>query len=181
MGCRRGGVPDPAVTPVPGSRGPTAVPATTSLPPRRCHHVPAGPGPRVSLRCVFSLAVPGQECFPLPSESGGRNCWNSDRLSNSANFILQTKGTVPAPSAAPAGARAAGRRGVPAPNSCPGDPPLTPQPPLPLPPAKRAFPEARRGCKIALKGWDFPPRHSTTQGSSLCRCVPGFLQGFWGL
>lgn len=59
----------------------------------------------------------GQECFPLPSRSGGRNCWNSDRLSNSANFILRNKGQCPRhrglfqlPAAGSAEARAGERR-----------------------------------------------------------------------
>lgn len=61
------------------SCGPTADPAIVLLP----VPIPACPS-----GAYFSWQPPGRNVSLLPSESGGRNCWNSDRLSNSANFIL---------------------------------------------------------------------------------------------
>lgn len=143
----------------PGNRGPRALPVTTAIPP--CHHghpacpqslrvpVPACPPVRVS------PGSPRQECFPLPSESGGRNCWNSDRLSNSANFILQTKGSVPALLPLPA----CGGQGWGAPEFLSRGPP-GPAPTSAAPAAKSHFQRQREVAKLRRRAGislrDFP-------------------------
>lgn len=77
------------------SRGTMLVPGEPQSRSRPCHHGAAGPRPACPSGAYFSWQPPGKNVSPLPSESGGRNCWNSDRLSNSANFILRNKGQCP--------------------------------------------------------------------------------------
>lgn len=128
------------------------------LPPWCCQ----SPSLRVPPVGIF-LGSPQAGMFPpLPSESGGRNCWNSDRLSNSANFILRNKGQCPRrrglvrlpavrrPGLGSAGrARNAATAGGPAPNSCPEPPPAMPgshhKSPSCCLPAKSAFLGAKWG------------------------------------
>lgn len=123
MGCKRGTTPRL----IPGE------PRSHSHPlPPWCR---PSPSPRVPPVGIFLGSPPGRNVSPLPSKSGGRNCWNSDRLSNSANFILRNKGQCPRrrglvwlPAARRPGLGSAGRArnaaaaGAPAPNSCPEAP-----------------------------------------------------------
>lgn len=111
---------------------PTGVGFTGGSCQARCPRVPPGR--------VF-LGSPRQECFPLPSESGGRNCWNSDGLSNSANFILRTKGSVPA------GAGGRGHRRGPCPEFPSRRPPAPPQPPRCSRRPKAHFQQQREAVK----------------------------------